>query len=123
MTSRTADEEVKGVDDFGEEDDLMFGPELSQFADGSAEPLVRDRGARAGSWVLDDVDARAVRPAVPHQPLQRQRLQPERVRRHLRADDREQAAHLHIGRRALLHRLERRGLLVRVSAEEAARRG
>ena len=43
MTSRTADEEVKGVDDFGEEDDLMFGPELSQFADGSAEPLVRDR--------------------------------------------------------------------------------
>ena len=44
--------------------------------------------------MLDDVDARAVGTAVPHEPLQRQRLQAQRIRRLLRVHDRQHAAHL-----------------------------
>ena len=47
--------------------------------------------------MLDDVDARAVGTAVAHEPLQRQRLQAQRIWRLLRVHDRQHAAHVRRG--------------------------
>ena len=59
------------------------------------KPLVCKRRAQRALFImlLDDVDARAVGATVTHQTLQRERLQPQCVRRLSGVDDREDAAH------------------------------